>query len=178
MLDDWVGDRGRVPLERLAPALHDAAVAPKMSPEGRTAAIAWLGGALAAEQVRMGWTLLHRCGTHRCSRARTSQGHGSNYVPALMCSANPGVLQGAKSLDTGMRVAVFAAADKSSEVREGGNTLVKRMVEVCSSCCNRDSKRLRATVQRCICSLLGGRPQVVIHHPVPCSCRRTAVQLC
>jgi hypothetical protein len=51
MLDDWVGERGRVPLERLAPAVHDVTVAPKMSPEGRTAAIAWLGGALAAEQV-------------------------------------------------------------------------------------------------------------------------------
>ena len=33
-------------------------------------------------------------------------------------------------MDVGLRVAVFAAADKSSEVREGGNTLVKRMVEV------------------------------------------------
>ena len=51
MLDDWIGERGRVPLERLAPAVHDVTVAPKMSPEGRTAAIAWLRGALAAEQV-------------------------------------------------------------------------------------------------------------------------------
>lgn len=39
-------------------------------------------------------------------------------------------MQGAKSLDSGMRVATFAAADKSSEVREAGNSLVKRMVEV------------------------------------------------
>ena len=61
MLDDWVGERGRVPLERLAPLVHDTAVAPKMSPEGRTAAIAWLGGALAAEQVRLGGST---CGQH------------------------------------------------------------------------------------------------------------------
>ena len=33
-------------------------------------------------------------------------------------------------MDVGLRVAVFAAADKSSAVREGGNTLVKQMVEV------------------------------------------------
>ena len=59
MLDDWVGERGRVPLERLAPAVHDVTVAPKMSPEGRTAAIAWLGGALAAEQVRLCCTVCH-----------------------------------------------------------------------------------------------------------------------
>lgn len=52
MLDDWIGERGRVPLERLAPAVHDVIVAPKMSPEGRIAAISWLGSALAAEQVR------------------------------------------------------------------------------------------------------------------------------
>ena len=51
MLDDWVGERGRVPLERLAPAVHDTAVMPKMSPEGRIAALTWLGGALATEQV-------------------------------------------------------------------------------------------------------------------------------
>ena len=59
MLDDWVGERGRVPLERLAPAVHDVTAAPKMSPEGRTAAIAWLGGALAAEQVRLCCTVCH-----------------------------------------------------------------------------------------------------------------------
>ncbi len=51
MLDDWIGERGRVPLERLAPTVHDAAVAPKVSPEGRVAAVAWLGAALASEQV-------------------------------------------------------------------------------------------------------------------------------
>lgn len=52
MLDDWVGERGRVPLERLAPAVHDVTVAPKMSPEGRIAAITWFGTALSSEQVR------------------------------------------------------------------------------------------------------------------------------
>lgn len=39
-------------------------------------------------------------------------------------------MQGAKSLDVGLRAATFAAADKSSEVREAGNSLIKRMLEV------------------------------------------------
>ena len=43
----------------------------------------------------------------------------------------PLTLQGAKSLDVGARTAVFAAADKSAEVREAGNALIKQMLQVC-----------------------------------------------
>lgn len=78
MLDDWVGDRGRVPLERLAPAVQEVTVAPKMSPEGRIAAISWLGGALASEQVRSGCGL-GGCWCSPCREAPDACAAGSGH---------------------------------------------------------------------------------------------------
>ncbi len=56
MLNDWIGDSGRVPVERLASAVLDTLTAPKMSPEVPPSLLA----------SRASLPLLHRCCTCRC----------------------------------------------------------------------------------------------------------------
>ncbi len=98
-----------------------------MGSDGRIAAVAWLGSALASDQV------VNRC----CCAAAVAQGRCSSASRCLhdLCQCQSAsrqleLPQGAKSLDVGARTASFAAADKSGGVREAGNALIKQMLEV------------------------------------------------
>lgn len=46
MLDAWVGDRGKVPAERLLPAVYDALAAPKAGAEGKVTALRWVAASV------------------------------------------------------------------------------------------------------------------------------------
>jgi hypothetical protein len=100
MLDAWAGD-GRVPAEKLLPAVYEALAAPKASAEGKLAALRWIGSVVEAGRIGKGTELAVRAAAFGSADKTAEAREAANALFKALLQVRAAPLQGVEASSLG-----------------------------------------------------------------------------